>query len=89
MSSNPIIFDRQLLRARRRRAQRLGASDFLIERVAEDVAERLAVVLRRFEVAVDLGTPGDATKPCRPRVCGGEPRLHRRMLMRLRRALNA
>jgi SAM-dependent methyltransferase len=50
------------LRARRRRAQRLGASDFLIERVAEDIADRLAVVLRRFDVAVDLGTPGEAVR---------------------------
>ena len=62
MAHSPIIFDRKLLRARRRRAERLGASDFLIERVAEDVAERLAVVLRQFEVAVDLGTPGDAVR---------------------------
>jgi SAM-dependent methyltransferase len=62
MAESPIIFDRQLLRTRRRRAQRLGASDFLIERVAEDVAERLSVVLRRFDVAVDLGTPGDAVR---------------------------
>jgi SAM-dependent methyltransferase len=62
MSSGPVIFDRQLLRARRRRAQRLGASDFLIERVAEDMADRLAVVLRQFDVAIDLGTPGDAVR---------------------------
>ena len=40
----------------------LGASDFLIERVAEDIAERLAVVLRQFDLAVDLGTPGDAVR---------------------------
>ena len=62
MSSGPIIFDRKLLRARRRRAERLGASDFLVERVAEDIAERLSVVLRRFDLAVDLGTPGDAVR---------------------------
>jgi SAM-dependent methyltransferase len=62
MVESPIIFDRQLLRARRRRAERLGASDFLVERVAEDIAERLSVVLRRFDVAVDLGTPGDAVR---------------------------
>jgi SAM-dependent methyltransferase len=60
MSPSPIIFDRWLLRARRRRAERLGASDFLIERVADDIAERLAVVLRQFDLAVDLGTPGNA-----------------------------
>jgi SAM-dependent methyltransferase len=62
MSTSPIIFDRKLLRARRKRAERLGASDFLIERVAEEIAERLAVVLRQFDVAVDLGTPGDAVR---------------------------
>lgn len=56
---NPVIFDRQLLRARRRRAMALGVEDFLLTRVAEDLAERLAAVLRRFEIAVDLGTPGD------------------------------
>ena len=62
MSVSPIIFDRQLLRARRRRAERLGASDFLVERAAADMAERLATVLRRFDLAVDLGTPGDAVQ---------------------------
>lgn len=60
--TGPIIFDRSLLRARRRRAERLGASDFLIERVAEEMADRLAVVLRQFDRAVDLGTPGDAVR---------------------------
>ncbi|MPZ38929.1 MAG: methyltransferase domain-containing protein [Rhizobiales bacterium] len=62
MTASPIIFDRQLLRDRRRRAGRLGASDFLVQRVAEDMAERLAVVLRQFDLAVDLGTPGDAVR---------------------------
>src|SRR5262245_30627152 len=62
MAEGPIIFDRQLVRARRKRAERLGASDFLIERVAEDIAERLSVVLRRFALAVDLGTGGDAVR---------------------------
>jgi SAM-dependent methyltransferase len=59
MSQSPILFDRRLLRARRRRAERLGASDFLIERVAQDIAERLSAVLRQFTLAVDLGTAGD------------------------------
>jgi SAM-dependent methyltransferase len=62
MADSSIIFDRKLLRARRRRAERFRASDFLIERVAEDIAERLSVVLRRFDVAVDLGTPGEAVR---------------------------
>src|SRR5215208_6309193 len=62
MSSSPVIFDRQLLRVRRRRAAALGPATFLLERVAEDVADRLATVLRRFERAVDLGTPTDAIR---------------------------
>src|SRR3954468_11434083 len=62
MSSSPVIFDRQLLRARRQRAASLGPATFLLERVAEDVADRLATVLRRFERAVDLGTPTDAIR---------------------------
>src|SRR5262245_48918412 len=62
MSQDPIIFDRQLLRDRRRRAERLGASDFLIERVADDIGERLAAVMRTFDLAVDLGTRGAAVR---------------------------
>lgn len=62
MSSGPIIFDRQLLRARRCRAERLGVSDFLLERMAGDIAERLSVVLRQFDLAVDLGAPGEAVR---------------------------
>jgi SAM-dependent methyltransferase len=58
--SAPLVFDRALLRARRRRAVALGAEMFLLDRAAEELAERLAVVLRRFDLAVDLGTPGDA-----------------------------
>ena len=62
MASHPLVFDRRLLRARRARAAALGPSTFLIERVAEDLADRLATVLRRFECAVDLGTPTDAAR---------------------------
>jgi SAM-dependent methyltransferase len=62
MSGNPIIFDRTLLRRRRRRALALGAETFLIDRVAADLAERLGAVLRQFDVAVDLGTPTDAVR---------------------------
>jgi SAM-dependent methyltransferase len=56
----PVVFDRSLLRARRARAAALGPSTFLLERVAEDLSDRLATVLRRFDIAVDLGTPADA-----------------------------
>ena len=62
MPSHPVIFDRQLLRARRLRAAALGPSTFLVERVAEDMSDRLASVLRRFDCAVDLGTPTDAVR---------------------------
>jgi len=57
-----MIFDRALLRHRRRRAAALGPATFLLDRVAGDLAERLATVLRRFELVVDLGTPGDAVR---------------------------
>ena len=62
MSSNPTIFDRSLLRLRQRRARRLGPESFLIDRVAAELGERLAVVLRQFDCAVDLGTPTDAVR---------------------------
>jgi SAM-dependent methyltransferase len=62
MSGNPIIFDRALLRARRRRACALGPETFLLDRVAADLDERLSAVLRQFDVAVDLGTPTDAVR---------------------------
>ena len=56
------VFDRRLLRARRRRAAALGPSTFLVERVAEDLSDRLSAVLRHFACAVDLGTPTDAVR---------------------------
>jgi SAM-dependent methyltransferase len=67
-ASNPVIFDRSLLRRRRTRALALGPATFLLDRVAEDLAERLAAVLRRFDLAVDLGTPGDAVRAALVRV---------------------
>ena len=44
------------------RARALGAETFLIDRVAAELGERLAAVLRQFERAVDLGTPTDAVR---------------------------
>ncbi len=55
----PLLFDRALLRARQSRASALGAATFLLDRVAEDMAERLHAVLREFGSAVDIGTPGE------------------------------
>jgi SAM-dependent methyltransferase len=60
MAQGPVIFDRELLRRRLARARALGPATFLIERVAEELGERLSVVVRRFERAADLGTPTDA-----------------------------
>src|SRR3984957_13794055 len=73
MAENPMIFDRALLRHRRRRAAALGPATFLLDRVADDLAERLATGLRRFDLAVDLGTPGEAggNGPARPGTGGG------------------
>ena len=62
-ATTPVqIFDRALLRRRRARAAALGPATFLLDRVANDLAERLAAVLRRFDLALDLGTPGEAVR---------------------------
>src|SRR5690606_13304009 len=51
------IFDSALLTTRRNRAApNAGAHDFLLARVADDLAERLAIVRRDFASAVDLGS---------------------------------
>jgi SAM-dependent methyltransferase len=55
----PILFDRALLHARRKRALRDAPATFLLDRVAEDAAERLHAVLREFKTAADIGTEGD------------------------------
>ncbi len=62
MSSGASIFDRSILRVRQRRARMLGAATFLIDHVAREMDERLSAVLRRFDIAVDLGTPTDAVR---------------------------
>jgi SAM-dependent methyltransferase len=63
MSMPPTpLFDRSLLEARRRRARRLGPATFLLDRAAEDFADRLAAVLRRFDLAADIGTPTAAVR---------------------------
>jgi SAM-dependent methyltransferase len=61
-ATGPLIFDRALVRSRRRRALAAGAETFLLDRAAGDLGERLAAVLRRFDLALDLGTPGDAVR---------------------------
>jgi SAM-dependent methyltransferase len=62
MAQAPTLFDRRLLRARLQRAAALGAERFLIDRVADELGERIGAVLRTFDVAADLGTPTDAVR---------------------------
>jgi SAM-dependent methyltransferase len=63
MASNPtvapILFDRALLRARQDRARRGEPVTFLLDRVAEDMEERLQAVMRNFSDAADIWTPGE------------------------------
>lgn len=61
-SKAPVLFDRALLKARQARAARSGAATFLLDRVADDAAERLAAVNRSFASGIDLATPGDALR---------------------------
>jgi SAM-dependent methyltransferase len=50
------IFDRALIERRRDRATGAAQShDFLLARVADDIAERLAIVQRRFPLAANIG----------------------------------
>jgi SAM-dependent methyltransferase len=50
-------FDRALLLKRQRRALQLGAATFLLDRVVEDMQERLQAVLREFSQVADIWTP--------------------------------
>jgi len=58
-SPAPLLFDRALLVRRQRRAAALGPVNFLLERVADDINDRLAAVMRGFEAAADIWTPGE------------------------------
>jgi SAM-dependent methyltransferase len=58
-TSAPILFDRALLRARQDRARKLGEVSFLLDRIAEDSADRLLAVMRNFADAADIWTPGE------------------------------
>src|SRR4029434_2365264 len=57
MTPSPMICARQLLHVRQSHARALGPATFLLDRAATELAERLSAVVRRFELAVDLGTP--------------------------------
>jgi SAM-dependent methyltransferase len=58
----PLLFDRALLLRRQHRAAALGPVDFLLDRVVEDMNERLAAVMRNFEAAADIWTPGEGLR---------------------------
>jgi SAM-dependent methyltransferase len=58
----PILFDRVLLRARQHRALKQGPVTFLLDRLAEDIEERLAAVKRDFAEVADIWTPCDALR---------------------------
>jgi len=58
-TATPMLFDRTLLRVRQRRALRGGPATFLLDRVSEDMADRLRAVTRDFAEAADIWTPGD------------------------------
>lgn len=64
----PALFDRALLHARQERAQKQGAVTFLLDRVAEDMFDRLAAVMREFQAPADLWTPGDGLAALRTRL---------------------
>src|SRR4029434_11055491 len=62
MTPSPMICARQLLHVRQSHARALGPATFLLDRAATELAERLSAVVRRFELAVDLGPPTDAVR---------------------------
>ncbi|MDX3807318.1 methyltransferase domain-containing protein [Bosea thiooxidans] len=63
MSDLSVVFDRALGRSRLKRALAGDYPDFLLQRAAGDLEERLGAVLREFTLAVDLGTPLPVVAP--------------------------
>lgn len=57
MSDPTPLFDTALIRRRLARARTGGYAGFLMERVLDDVEDRLAAVTRPFPLALDLGSP--------------------------------
>jgi SAM-dependent methyltransferase len=55
----PLLFDRALLARRQQRAAALGPETFLLDRVVEDMNDRLAAVMRDFTSPADIWTPGE------------------------------
>ncbi|MDV2984106.1 UNVERIFIED_CONTAM: methyltransferase domain-containing protein [Methylobacteriaceae bacterium AG10] len=57
MNESAPLFDPALIRRRIARARRAGFAGFLVERMIEDLEDRLAAVTRPFALGLDLGTP--------------------------------
>jgi SAM-dependent methyltransferase len=57
MSDPTPLFDTALIRRRLSRALTAGYAGFLMERVCEDMEDRLAAVTRSFPLGLDLGSP--------------------------------
>lgn len=55
----PVLFDRALLRARIARARRGEPATFLLDRVREDLEDRLQAVTRSFADVADVWTPDE------------------------------
>ena len=68
MAAVSELFDAKLMTARRDRAAASASHhDFLLERVAQDFAERLAIIKRRFPAAINLGAyHGVVSRALRP-----------------------
>jgi SAM-dependent methyltransferase len=62
VAEGPILFDRELLRRRRRRALAGTPVTFLLDQVAAEMVDRLSLVKRSFALAADIGTPADALR---------------------------
>ena len=80
MSGPPLIFDHALADTRRRRALAapVAGADFLYRTVAEDMAERLAAVKRRFAIARRDRQPVPGARRHRPGRPHRAARPHRR-----------
>ena len=69
MTKDPPIFNRQLLRRRRARAANgEPARGFLFDHLAEEMAERLNLITRNFETALNLGWHGAKPLAAPPKV---------------------
>lgn len=62
-NATPVLFDRALLRVRQARARKQGEVTFLLDRVAEDMVDRIAAVKRDFADVADIWTPGEVLRP--------------------------